>query len=115
MSTALFINGVFEATLAEIEKTQNASSGKRCYLQPYASGRIRFLAESLPSPDDPVTLYLSLTDSLPYVSYSAKIVEWQDKRELVSDQARAASPAATRCHGGRTSPLPNSSPHDRRS
>ncbi len=38
MPTALFINGVFRTTLAEIEKTQQDHPGKICYLQPYASG-----------------------------------------------------------------------------
>lgn len=85
MSTALFINGVFEATLAEIEKTQQAFPGMVCYLQPYASERIKLLAESVPTPEHPITLYVSLTDSLPHVSYRAKIVGWQDKRELAQD------------------------------
>lgn len=87
MSTALFINGVFEATLAEIEKTQQSEPGKVCYLQPYASERIKLLAESMPTPEHPITLYASLTDSLPYVSYRAKIVGWQDKRELAKDSS----------------------------
>lgn len=86
MSTALFINGVFGATLAEIEKTQQSSPEKACYLQPYASERIRLLAESVPTPEHPITLYLSLTDSLPYVSFRAKIVGWHDKRELAQDK-----------------------------
>lgn len=87
MSTALFINGVFEATLVEIEKIQQSFPGKPCYLQPYASERIKLLAENVPNPEQPITLYLSLTDSLPYVSYRAKIVGWQDKRELADDKA----------------------------
>jgi 5-methylcytosine-specific restriction enzyme A len=85
MATALFINGVFEATLAEIKKTQQSFPGKICYLQPYASERVKLLAESAPTPEHPITLYVSLTDSLPYVSYRAKIVGWQDKRELAKD------------------------------
>jgi len=90
MSTALFINGVFESNLAEIEKTQQRFPGKPCYLQPYASERIKFLAENAPTPEQPITLYLSLTDSLPYVSYRAKIVGWRDKRALASDKAALA-------------------------
>lgn len=90
MSTALFINGVFEATLVEIENTQLSFPGKPCYLQPYASERIKLLAESATTPEQPITLYLSLTDSLPYVSYRAKIVGWQDKRELADDKAALA-------------------------
>lgn len=85
MTTALFINGVFETTLAEIEKTQQAHPGKLCYLQPYASERIKLLAETAPTSEHPITLYLSLTDSLSYVSYRAKIVGWHDKREIAKD------------------------------
>lgn len=90
MTSALFINGVFEATLAEIEKTQQSVPGKRCYLQPYASERIKLLADSSPSPEHPIILYLSLTDSLPYVSYRAKIVGWMDKRQLAKDPTALA-------------------------
>jgi hypothetical protein len=82
MSTSLFINGAFEETLAEIEKTQHAHPGTVCYLQPYSSNRIKLLAESVPSPGSPITLYLSLTKALNLVSYRAKIVGWQDKRTL---------------------------------
>lgn len=91
MPTALYINGAFETTLAEIEKTQQSFPEKLCYLQPYASERIKLLAENLPTAENPITLYLSLTDSLPYVSYRAKIVGWQDKRELANDKAALAS------------------------
>ena len=90
MTSALFINGVFEATLSEIEKTQQSVPGKRCYLQPYASERIKLLVNQSPSAEHPITLYLSLTDSLPYVSYRAKIVGWKDKRELAKDPTALA-------------------------
>lgn len=88
---ALFINGVFETTLAEIAKAQQAHPGKRCYLQPYASQQIKFLAETAPTPENSITLYLSLTDSLPYVSYRARIVGWHDKREIAKDAAKLAT------------------------
>jgi 5-methylcytosine-specific restriction endonuclease McrA len=87
---ALFINGVFETTLAEAEKIQKSFPGMPCYLQPYASERIKLLAENIPTPAKPVTLYLSLTDSLQYVSYRARIIGWQDKRELAHDKAALA-------------------------
>jgi len=90
MSTALFINGAFEETLAEIVRTQRANPGKKCYLQPYSSDRIVLLANLLPTPSTPVTLYLSLTSSLNLVSYRARIVGWHDKREIVEDQAALA-------------------------
>ena len=76
--------------MAEIEKTQHDHPGKRCYLQPYSSRRIKLLAESSPTPESPITLYVSLTGSLGLISYRAKIVGWQDKRELAKDQAAHA-------------------------
>jgi predicted HNH restriction endonuclease len=84
------MDGEFRDTLEEIEKTQRAHPGTPCYLQPYSLGRIKFLAKSDPTPENPITLYLSLTDSLESISYRAKIVGWQDKRELKKDQAALA-------------------------
>lgn len=90
MPTGLFINGAFVETLAEIVETQHAHPGKRCYLQPYSSRQIKLLAESFPTPENPITLYVSLTGSLGLISYRAKIVGWQDKRELAKDQVAHA-------------------------
>ena len=77
--------------MAEIEKVQKDHPGLRCYLQPYSSGRIKLLAESDPTPDNPVTLYLSLTGSLNEVSFRARIIGWQDKRELANDSVSLAA------------------------
>ena len=82
MSTSLFINGVFEDTLKEIENTQHDHPGKPYYLQPYSPYRIKLLAESHPTTENPITVYLSLTDSLNCISFRANIVGWHDKREL---------------------------------
>src|ERR1017187_6544216 len=90
MSIALFINGAFETTLAEIENNQHDTPSRPYYLQPYATSRIKLLAKSNPTPEDPIILYLSLTDSLGYVSYRAKIVGWRDKRDLADDPAALA-------------------------
>jgi 5-methylcytosine-specific restriction protein A len=86
MTTALFINGVFEETLGEIEKAQQSSAGQLCYLQPYSHRRIKLLAENSPSHEQPIMLYLSLTGSLTLVSYSARIVGWQDKRNICNNK-----------------------------
>jgi 5-methylcytosine-specific restriction protein A len=82
MSSALYINGVFETVLKEIVTAQKDEPGKVCYLQPYSAGRIKFLVEAVPAPSNPIRLYISLTDSLSVVSYRALIVGWHDKREL---------------------------------
>src|SRR3954463_5127856 len=82
MSTALFINGMFESILDVIHKVQQAVPEKPCYLQPYAAGRIRFLAKTHPTPEQPITVYFSLTGSLGLISYRGKINGWRDKRHL---------------------------------
>ena len=68
MSSALYINGVFESVLKEIVTAQKNKPDKVCYLQPYSADRIKLLAEAVPAPADPVRLYISLTDSLSVVS-----------------------------------------------
>lgn len=90
MSDCLFINGIYEAILDDIEKTQGSDSGKPCFLQPYSTGRIKLLAKSNPTPKNPITLYISLSKSLNAVSFRAKIVGWQDKRELAKNPAALA-------------------------
>jgi len=84
---SLFINGAFKSVLAEIEE----HPGSPCYLQPYSTGRITNFTKSPPTRESPVVLYLSLTDSLNTVSYSANVIGWQDKRELAKDKAALES------------------------
>lgn len=81
-SKALYLNGIFEDTLTPIMKNQQTNPNQPHYLQPYSASRILLLANSSPTPKNPVTLYLSVSTSLGVVSYRAKIVDWQDKREL---------------------------------
>jgi predicted HNH restriction endonuclease len=82
MDYSLYINGVFEDVLEEIRKAQATQPGLVCYLQPYASDKIVKLAEAPPTMSSPLTLYLSLTSSLPQVSYRATIVGWENKNEI---------------------------------
>ncbi len=82
MPSALFINGVFEATLIEILAAQAKAPTGTFFLQPYAGGKIKLLAEATPTSKNPIDLYLSVTDSLAFVSFRAQIVGWQDKREI---------------------------------
>jgi 5-methylcytosine-specific restriction endonuclease McrA len=88
MNYSLYINGVYEDVLEEIRKAQSSEPGLICYLQPYASDTIVRLAESPPTESDPVKLYISLTSSLPFVSYRAEIIGWENKEEI--DPARLA-------------------------
>jgi hypothetical protein len=90
MSKALFLNGVYEQILEEITHSQTANPGLTCYLQPYSTSRIKLLDDSNPTPEDPVNLYISTTAKLNLVEFQAKIVGWQDKRQLgnSSDELR---------------------------
>jgi hypothetical protein len=82
MPNALFMNGVFKETIDDIVETQLAHPERSCYLQPYSSKRVGLLAKQLPTPENPITLYLSLSDSLGSVSWCAKIIGWRNKQEL---------------------------------
>jgi len=82
MSSALFMNGVFEETLKEILTAQSKAPSGTFFLQPYSDRKIKQLADMQPTPDKPVELYLSVTDSLQSVTFRAKIFGWQDKREI---------------------------------
>jgi len=88
MNYSLYINGVYEDVLEEIRKAQASGPGLICYLQPYASDTIVRLAESPPTASDSVTLYISLTSSLSFVSYRTEIIGWENKGEI--DPARLA-------------------------
>ncbi|MEL0081444.1 MAG: HNH endonuclease [Gammaproteobacteria bacterium] len=86
MNYSLYINGVYEDVLEEIRDAQSSEPGLTCYLQPYASDTIVRLAKSPPTESDSVTLYISLTSSLSFVSYRAEIIGWENKQEV--DRAR---------------------------
>lgn len=82
MTTALFINGIYNGVLTEILAAQD---GRRCgisYLQPYKGQLIGMLRKRRPSPDQPIRLYVSTTDNLSRICYTGLIVGWEDKREL---------------------------------
>lgn len=82
MTYSLYINGVYEDVLEEIQKAQASEPGLICYLQPYSSSTISRLAESLPTEIAPVTLYISLTSSLSFVSYRAEVIGWENKTKI---------------------------------
>ena len=86
MAAALYVNGVFEKVLVEIIAAQSRQRDLVCMLQPYSGEKIKLLAESPPSPGQPVVLYISVTTSLDQVSYRANIVGWSDKRSLDSTE-----------------------------
>lgn len=86
---ALFLNGVYSAILDDIWNVQRKEPERTLFIQPYSPSPIKALEDAPPTPDDPVWLYLSTTDALDTVSYSAEIVSWEDKtlmtRERISE------------------------------
>jgi hypothetical protein len=79
---ALFINGVFDAVLRDIEAVQQAVPEQVLYLQPYSEDPIVRLYKWAPSLESPVVAYFSTTDDFSTVSYEAEIVGVRDKTEL---------------------------------
>ena len=88
-SEALFINGVFESVLEEILQVQRYLPEQIMFLQPYRTDPITHLRDNPPTVDDPMMLFLSVTDNLPIVSYSAEIVGWEDKTKLSENKRNA--------------------------
>ncbi len=84
---ALFINGVFDEVLRDIETVQEAVPEQVLYLQPYSGDKITKLYQWAPSCMSPVTAYLSTSKDFGTVSYTAEIVGIRDKNRL-SDTER---------------------------
>ncbi len=82
MSTALFINGIYDDVLTDILNAQVVQGSAASFLQPYKGQVISMLKERSPSPSSPVTLYVSTTKKLSNICYTAEIIKWEDKREL---------------------------------
>ena len=78
----LFINGIYRNVLEEILETQAGNPDHTLFLQPYSASPVTRLKNKPPSPEDPVTLYASTTDDLTTVSYTAEIIDWEDKTDL---------------------------------
>ena len=84
MNFTLYLNGVYEQVLKEIRNAQAGNPGLVCYLQPYSSKAMARLAESPPTPQAALTTFISLTSSLSFISYQAKIIGWENKSEMAS-------------------------------
>jgi len=85
---ALFHNGVYEDVLQSILAVQAHLPEQILYLQPYSTERIVHLAENPPAVNDPVRLFMSVTDALAMVRYVAEVVGWDDKRSLEDAKLR---------------------------
>ena len=86
MNYSLYLNGVFKYVLDEIIIAQNNNSGLTCYLQPYTSKAIAKLRSDPPSPESPITVYISNSLDLSAVRYKGKITGWEDKQEIEPDR-----------------------------
>lgn len=86
MSTALFINGIYDAVLTDILAAQAAQGGGESFLQPYKGSVISMLRANPPTPASPVRLYISTTENLSKICYTAEIVKWEDKRHLSEER-----------------------------
>src|SRR5207249_1598331 len=84
MTTALFINGIYDSVLSEILVAQKTRGGGISFLQPHKGQVIKMLSKGAPSRETPIRLYASTTDDLSNICYTAEIIGWEDKRELSS-------------------------------
>lgn len=84
---ALFINGIYDQVLTEIMAAQQMLGGGEFFLQPYKGQAIGMLKAQRPSTENPIRLYMSTTENLSQICYTAEVIRWEDKREL-SEQRR---------------------------
>ena len=76
------MNGVFDRILDEITEIHCNRPSQGLFIQPTGDRVIKYLQNSSPSRDDPVTVYCSTTEDLQNVHYTAEIVDWDNKYEL---------------------------------
>lgn len=88
MVEAIYINGIFKTVLDEILASQRKVPDRTFFLQPYESRYYARLRNSPPSPEQPVTLYASLSNDLDEVRYIAELVGWEDKTALSAERRR---------------------------
>jgi len=87
-NTALFMNGVHRGVLDTIIKAHEDNPNVGNFLlQPYKGKIIRMLQDRAPSPEASIRLYMSTTENLSNICYTAEIIGWEDKREI-SDRRR---------------------------
>jgi hypothetical protein len=85
MRDALYLNGVFDGVLQEIVTVQAVVPEQILFMQPFSMSQISAVAKEIPTPDDPMRLYVSITTDLTHVHYVGEVVGWEDKRTIASD------------------------------
>ena len=88
---AIFINGVYRGVIEEILLVQGQMPEHIMFLQPHSAERIVHLADRPPSVEDRVRLFLSTTEELPIVRYTAEIVGWDNKTTLPETKVNVVS------------------------
>lgn len=83
---ALFLNGVYESVLEEINSIQRDLPDQILFLQPYKGEAIAQLRDVHPTVEDPTLVLMSLTTDLSMVHYTAEVVGWDDKRRLAGSR-----------------------------
>lgn len=86
MARALFINGIYDGVCSQILEAQKEPGARESFLQPYSSRVIKMLKNQPPTPETPVTLYISTTGELSKICYVAEIIRWEDKRYLSEER-----------------------------
>jgi 5-methylcytosine-specific restriction protein A len=87
MQQALFVNGVYPGVLEGILDAQNEGASMS-FLQPHTGKIIRLLRETKPTAQSPLNLYISTTKDLTHITYTAKIIGWEDKNMLSTSRRR---------------------------
>jgi predicted HNH restriction endonuclease len=90
MNQALFLNGVFEEVLEEIQKAQKTKDNLVCFLQPYSGKIIKLLEQNDFKKNPVIPFYISTTTNLNTVIYTAEIVGWENKREIIDNTEKLA-------------------------
>ncbi|KAA3618541.1 MAG: hypothetical protein D8M58_21395 [Calditrichaeota bacterium] len=86
-SEAILIYGVYESVLKEILNVQKELPDHVMYLQPYKSSPIKHLRDEEPTSENPYKLFLTITNDLNNVHYTAEIIGW-DNKTLISEEKK---------------------------
>ncbi len=81
---AIYVNGVFDSVLREIVAIQTAVPEQILFMQPFSDARISMLANKPPTIEDPVRLYVSISEDLGHVHYVGEVIGWENKRTIGS-------------------------------
>ena len=79
---AVYMNGVYDGVLDQISQVHAQSPDLILYMQPHRKRYISRLRDNPPTEYAPIQMWISTTDDLGHVTYSAEIVGWDDKTKM---------------------------------